>query len=62
MKRNQRAGSRPPRKPDPRPRWPAESHSGEGAASALEMLQKLEQRRVADQPAEPRPVDDEAAG
>ena len=47
-----------PASPEPgateRPSWPAEGHSGEGSASALEMLQKLEDRRVAARPAEPR--------
>lgn len=62
MKRNQRAGPRPPRKPDPRPPWPVERHSGEGAASALEILQRLEQRRVAGKPAEPKPGDDDSNG
>ena len=40
------------------PVWPAESHSGEGSASALEMLQKLERHRVASRPADLRPEDD----
>ena len=34
--------------------WPNERHSGEGAASALETLQKMEKRRVVAQPAEPK--------
>jgi len=38
--------------PTERPPW-AESHSGEGSASALEMLQMLEDRRVAARPTEP---------
>ena len=58
VKRTQRAGPPPVRKSEPKPSWPLERHSGEGAASALEMLQKLEKRRVADQPAEPPSGDD----
>lgn len=41
------------RKPEPKPAWPNERHSGEGSASALETLQKLEKHRVAGKPAEP---------
>jgi hypothetical protein len=37
---------------DTKPAWPAERHSGEGAASALETLQKMEERRDAGRPAE----------
>lgn len=59
VKRSQRAAPRPPRKTEPKPAWPIERHSGEGAASALEILQKLEKKRVAGKPAEPRPGDDE---
>jgi hypothetical protein len=40
--------------PEVRPAWPAERHSGEGSASALETLQKLEKRRVAARPADPQ--------
>ena len=58
VKRTQRAGPPPVRNSEPKPSWPLERHSGEGAASALEMLQKLEKRRVADQPAEPPSGDD----
>lgn len=59
VKRTQpRAGpSRPARKQEPKPAWPVERHSGEGSASALETLQKLERRRVSSQPADPRPDD-----
>jgi hypothetical protein len=55
VKRTQRTGpSRPARKSDePKPAWPIERHSGEGSASALETLQKLEKRRVVSRPAEP---------
>jgi hypothetical protein len=60
VKRSQRAVP-PVRKPEPKPPWPLERHSGEGAASALEMLQKLEKRRVAGQPAEPPSSDDSEA-
>jgi hypothetical protein len=56
----QRAGpTRPPRKPEPGPAWPLERHSGEGSASALETLQKLERRRVSSQPADLHPDDPE---
>lgn len=55
MKRAQRPGTaKPARKLEPKPAWPAERHSGEGSASALETLQKLEKRRIAGKPAEPR--------
>ncbi|MEJ5988816.1 hypothetical protein WG902_02365 [Ramlibacter sp. PS3R-8] len=43
-----------PRPPETKPAWAADRHSGEGAASALETLQKMEKSRVAGQPAEPR--------
>ena len=61
VKRTQRAGPPPVRQPEPKPSWPLERHSGEGAASALEMLQKLEKRRVADKPAEPPSGEDTEA-
>jgi hypothetical protein len=48
------APARPAGKKDPKPPWPAERHSGEGAASVLESLQKLEKSRVAGKPAEPK--------
>lgn len=55
VKRQQRSGpSRPSRKQEPNLVWPIERHSGEGSASALETLQKLEKRRSAGKPAEPR--------
>jgi hypothetical protein len=38
------------------PAWPAEQHSGEGSASALESLQKMEIRRVASQAAPEPPL------
>jgi hypothetical protein len=47
------AAPRPPRKSEPKPAWPLERHSGEGSASALETLQKLEKRRVVSRPADP---------
>jgi hypothetical protein len=56
VKRTQRMGpSRPPRKPEAKPAWPIERHSGEGSASALEILQKLEKRRTVAKPQEPHP-------
>lgn len=63
VKRSQRPGTpRPVRKPDPKPLWGNDGHSGEGSASALEMLQKLEKRRLPRHPEEPaadeeRPLD-----
>jgi hypothetical protein len=62
VKRTQhRAGpSRPPPKEEARPAWAIERHSGEGSASALETLQKLEHRRVSAQPADPHPDDPKA--
>jgi hypothetical protein len=52
VKRTQRAGTARPRKQEPKPMWPVERHSGEGSASALETLQKIEKRRVAGKPAD----------
>ena len=53
-KRTQRGGTKPvPAKQEPKPGAPLERHSGEGSASALETLQKLESRRRLP----PRPVD-----
>lgn len=62
MKRSQRAGpSRPAGAPqESKPGWPLERHSGEGSASALETLQKLESHRLPTQPGDP-PVTDPAA-
>lgn len=59
MKRNQRPAAKPLRaKPESKAAWP-ESHSGEGSASALETLQKLEsRRRLAARSIEPRLPDD----
>jgi hypothetical protein len=58
VKRTPRAGpGKPARKQEPKPQWPLERHSGEGSASALETLQKLEKRRVAAKPHEPGPDD-----
>jgi hypothetical protein len=50
--------ARPAPTAEPKPAWPAERHSGEGSASALETLQKLEKRRGAARPGDP-PQDDE---
>jgi len=47
------AASKAALKQEPKPVWPNERHSGEGSASALETLQKLERRRVAAKPADP---------
>jgi hypothetical protein len=52
VKRTQRTGTAKPRKQEPKPTWPLERHSGEGSASALETLQKIEKRRVAGKPAD----------
>jgi hypothetical protein len=61
-KRNPRTGSSKPgrAKSEPKPAWPLERHSGEGSASALETLQKLESRRslTASKPPEPHPEED----
>jgi hypothetical protein len=54
VKRAKRSG--PPetaRIPETRPVSPLERHSGEGSASALETLQKLEKRRTAAKPSDP---------
>jgi hypothetical protein len=54
VKRTRKPGPKAPeRKQEPKPTWPIERHSGEGSASALETLQKLEKRRVASRPADP---------
>jgi hypothetical protein len=54
VKRVQRPSPpRPAGKEESRPTWPPERHSGEGSASALETLQKLEKNRAARKPAEP---------
>ena len=44
--------------PEQKPAWPSEGHSGEGAASALAVLQRLEKRGGAGRPAEPRTGDE----
>lgn len=52
----QRPGQPRPGRPSPeaKPAWPSERHSGEGSASALETLQKLESdRRLPEAPPEP---------
>jgi hypothetical protein len=57
-KRTQRTGvGKPARQQEPKPVWPNERHSGEGAASALEILQKLEKRRGASKPNDPQEND-----
>lgn len=58
-KRMRRTG--PPRlerREETRSSWPVEGHSGEGSASALEILQKLETRRVAARVADPQAEED----
>ncbi|MBC5783587.1 hypothetical protein H8N03_11580 [Ramlibacter sp. USB13] len=50
--------AKPGRKDKATPPSPLERHSGEGSASALETLQKLEKRRVASRPADPHRDDD----
>jgi hypothetical protein len=55
VKRTPKPGApKPARKQETKPVWPTERHSGEGSASALETLQKLEKRRVATKPSEPQ--------
>ena len=60
VKRTQRAGIRPARpQPETKPAWPLEQHSGEGSASVLETLQKLESHRsLTGKSADPHPADD----
>ena len=59
-KRNSKAApAKVPRPPETKPAWPNERHSGEGAASVLETLQKMEKRRIDGRPAEPQPGDPE---
>jgi len=54
VKKSQKPGPvRPSRKQEAKPAWPQERHSGEGSASALETLQKLEKRRSASRPDDP---------
>jgi hypothetical protein len=58
-KRTSRSGpSKPGRKDPAPPAWPIERHSGEGSASALETLQKLEKRRTASRPEDPSKDED----
>ncbi len=59
MKRPRRPGTKILRaKPEAKPAW-SESHSGEGAASALQILQQMETRRGLDaRMADPRLPDD----
>jgi hypothetical protein len=57
-KRTQRAGpAQAPRPKENKPAWAIERHSGEGSASALETLQKLEKRRGVHRPRDPKPDD-----
>lgn len=54
VKRSQRPGpAKPARQPEPKPAPGVERHSGEGSASALETLHKLEKRRIARSPEPP---------
>lgn len=65
MKRTQRSGTpRPGRnEPEARPGAALERHSGEGSASALETLQKLEiNRRLPASPTDSAPEDLPASG
>jgi len=59
-KRTQRGGAKPARaSQETKPVAPLDRHSGEGAASALETLQKLEsRRRLPQRPADPHSSDD----
>ena len=61
-KRTQRGGAKPaPARQESKPVAPLDRHSGEGAASALETLQKLEsRRRLPPGPADP-PSEDPTA-
>jgi hypothetical protein len=57
-KKTQRASPAKASRPkETKPAWPLERHSGEGSASALETLQKLEKRRGAHRPRDPNPDD-----
>jgi hypothetical protein len=61
VKRSQRSAPPKVRRPgETGSPWATESHSGEGSASALETLQKLEKSRLAGKPSEPKPGDDPA--
>jgi hypothetical protein len=54
VKKTQKPGpARASRKQEAKPVWTMERHSGEGSASALETLQKLEKKRSAARPADP---------
>jgi len=59
-KRIPRGGAKPaPARQEPKSAAPLERHSGEGSASALETLQKLESRqRLPTRPADSQPDDD----
>ena len=52
-RRTPRKAAKPAPKQEAKPVWPIERHSGEGSASALETLQKLEKRRASARPADP---------
>jgi hypothetical protein len=57
-KRSQRVGKpEAPRPKENKPGWPQERHSGEGSASALDTLRKMEKRRGVHRPREPNPDD-----
>ena len=54
VKRAKRSGLPEPARPEKTPPvLPLERHSGEGSASALETLQKLEEHRTAAKPSDP---------
>jgi hypothetical protein len=53
-RRNRPAGKPAKAKADAKPAWPAETHSGEGSASALELLRKLEHRDKLQRPRDPK--------
>ena len=54
VKKSQKPGpAKASRKQEAKPVWTLERHSGEGSASALETLQKLEKKRSASRPADP---------
>jgi hypothetical protein len=60
VKRRQRgAPPGPPAEPETKANWSAEHHSGEGSASALAILQTLEQRRVVPRPPADLPTADD---
>jgi hypothetical protein len=56
VNRKDRPSTGKPAKPkrESKPAWPAERHSGEGSASALETLRKLENRQRLQRPGDPK--------